>query len=191
MCAEGLAQSPIALEKEESTKLTNARTNWKYTSGSNLITKQYWKETITMGTFGQLEYRDEKGKKHLWTAKEVRFKFPAEHKINGHFADAELQIVHENPEKERSFVSLMLTAKNAGHETMDGLIGKFTIDLYAKREQHKAGFIGCLDATPNLMDILHKKDWKMSFFTYLGSDTIPPCYENVKWFVYEEPIQIS
>lgn len=133
MCAEGLAQSPIALEKEESTKLVNARTNWKYTKGSNLLTKQFWKETITMGTFGQLQYMDDKGKKHMWTAKEVRFKIPAEHKINGKFADAEMQIVHENQEKERSFVSLMLTEKNAGHEIMDNMVGKFTIDLFPKR----------------------------------------------------------
>lgn len=31
----------------------------------------------------------------------------------------------------------------------------------------------------------------MNFFTYLGSDTLPPCYENVRWFVYELPMQIS
>lgn len=89
----------------------------------------------------------------------MRFKFPAEHKINGKFHDAELQIVHENAEKERAFVSIMLTAKSVGYEVIDSLIGKFTIDLFADRKQHKAGFIGCLDAKPNLMDILGIKTW--------------------------------
>lgn len=191
MCAEGLAQSPIALIAEESKKLVNARTKWKYAKANNIVTVQYWKETISTGIFGKLEYIDDNAKKHKWNAREVRFKFPAEHSVNGKFHDGEMQIVHINEEKERAFVSIFLSAKSTGHEIMDTLMGTFKTDLFAERSQHKAGYRQCIDATPNMIDILNKKDWKMSFYTYLGSDTLPPCYENVRWFVYEEPVQIS
>lgn len=58
-CAEGLQQSPINLETEKATKLEKARTNWYYNPGSNLLTKQYWKETVTLGTFGTFEFINE------------------------------------------------------------------------------------------------------------------------------------
>lgn len=134
---------------------------------------------------------DDNLQKFKYTAKEVRFKFKSEHSVDGKYFDCEMQIVHENEQKEKAILSIFLQPRTTGYEIIDELIGKFTIDLYADRKQHKAGFIGCLDATPDLMHMLEKKDWKMNFFTYLGSDTLPPCYENVRWFVYELPMQIS
>ena len=71
---------------------------------------------------------------------------------------------------------------------MDDVLGKFLFDEYPDRKKNKAGFVGCLNSRPNLMNILKK--WNMSFFTYMGSDTIPPCYENVRWFIYEKPLPV-
>lgn len=31
----------------------------------------------------------------------------------------------------------------------------------------------------------------MTYFTYQGSDTLPPCDETVTWFVYEHPLHVS
>lgn len=31
----------------------------------------------------------------------------------------------------------------------------------------------------------------MTYFTYQGSDTLPPCDEAVSWFVYEHPLHVS
>jgi len=64
-------------------------------------------------------------------------------------------------------------------------------ELYPDRNQHKAGNIGCIDSTPNLMDTLKIKKFLMSYFTYEGSDTLPPCNEAVTWFVYSTPVRVS
>lgn len=51
--------------------------------------------------------------------------------------------------------------------------------------------MGCLDSTPNLMNTLKIKNFLMSYFTYQGSDTLPPCDEAVTWFVYTTPVRVS
>lgn len=65
------------------------------------------------------------------------------------------------------------------------------VDLYPNRKEHKPGFKYCLDAKPDLINLLYKEGFSLSFFTYTGSDTLPPCYEDVKWFIYATPIEIS
>lgn len=88
--------------------LEKARANWFYTKGSNLLTKQFWKETVTLGTFGKFEFINEKFESKSWTATEVRFKSPSEHTIDGKQFDMEVQIGHTNSENDRAFVSIML-----------------------------------------------------------------------------------
>jgi len=39
--------------------------------------------------------------------------------------------------------------------------------------------------------LIYKKGWATSFYTYKGSDTIPPCNEDVRWIIYEQPFHIS
>jgi len=65
------------------------------------------------------------------------------------------------------------------------------VDLYPNRKEHKAGFKYCLDAKPDLIGLLYKEAFSLSFFTYMGSDTLPPCYEDVRWFIYANPLETS
>lgn len=54
---------------------------------------------------------------------------------------------------------------------MDKVLNQFMFELYEDRAHHEAGFIGCLDSTPNLEEILKIKPPNMSglnmtYFTY-------------------------
>lgn len=126
----------------------------------------------------------------------MRFKFPSEHTVNGKQFDMEVQIGHTNSENDRAFVSLLIKKSTQDVEQMDKVLNEFMFELYEDRAHHEAGFIGCLDSTPNLEEILKIKPPNMSglnmtYFTYQGSDTLPPCDESVTWFVYEHPFHVS
>lgn len=54
---------------------------------------------------------------------------------------------------------------------MDAVLNKFNFELYEERSQHTAGFIGCLDATPDMEQILkikpdNMRGLNMTYFTY-------------------------
>lgn len=132
-CAEGLLQSPINLVTEEAKLLSKARTEWYYSKGSNLLTKQFWKETVTLGTFGTFQFINEQFETKSWTANEVRFKFPAEHTIDGKQFDMEIQIGHTNSENDRAFVSLLIKKSNQDSEEMDKVLNQFMFELYEDR----------------------------------------------------------
>lgn len=141
-------------------------------------------------------YVDENLQRSKYQATEVRFKFKSEHSIDNKFFDGELQIIHENQQKEKLIISLFLQISKANTKKFDSLMNKFKILAVEDRKRHKVWFSGCLNAKPNLIDLLGTKNDKeqltdilnMSFYTYKGSDTLPPCYEQVRWIIYESPL---
>ena len=74
-------------------------------------------------------------------------------------------------------------------------IDQFYLESWPKREE---GFIldseKCIDfGDPfvNLTRILDISFQSNSFYQYEGSDTVPPCDENVMWYILKDPIIVS
>jgi len=49
----------------------------------------------------------------------------------------------------------------------------------------------CIDAAVNMTMILDNDSVSNSWFMYMGSDTEPPCTEDVQWFVMRDPLIVS
>lgn len=49
----------------------------------------------------------------------------------------------------------------------------------------------CIDAAVNITQILDNDSVSNSWFMYMGSDTEPPCTEDVQWFVMRDPLIVS
>ncbi len=72
----------------------------------------------------------------------------------------------------------------------DAILEMFSWSLWPKRlppfETQK-----CIDAAVNITKIFDNDSVSNSWFMYMGSDTEPPCIEDVQWFVMKDPLIVS
>mmetsp|Transcript_18973 Transcript_18973/g.46591 ORF Transcript_18973/g.46591 Transcript_18973/m.46591 type:complete len:339 (-) Transcript_18973:254-1270(-) len=124
---------------------------------------------------------------------EVRFHMPSEHSFNGARYPMEIQFFHNNKAK-------TLPADNKhGVVSVFAKVGKvngaFPKSAY-KFKQYLPMVTGVqhtLDKPFDLMDLLpgNHNSAQAKYLSYSGSLTTPPCSENVKYFVYTQPIEFS
>ncbi|KAM4688813.1 carbonic anhydrase 13-like [Discoglossus pictus] len=115
----------------------------------------------------------------------------SEHKVDGQGYAAELHIVHWNSEKYSSFVEAALKPDGLG-----------VLGVFLKIGDHNPN----IERITNVLDAIKFKGTQssftnfdpscllpgcMDFWTYLGSLTVPPLFENVIWIVLKEPISIT
>lgn len=63
--------------------------------------------------------------------------------------------------------------------------------MWPRRFSRTEGTQKCIDATVNITKILDNDSVSNSWFMYMGSDTQPPCTEDVQWFVMRDPLIVS
>jgi len=71
----------------------------------------------------------------------------------------------------------------------NAFIEQFNFLMWPRRTQ-KLGQ-KCIDTSVNITKILDNDSVSNSWFMYMGSDTQPPCNEDVQWFVMRDPLIIS
>lgn len=110
MCPEGMLQSPINIDTSKVINDTNINMIPKYKPTRSIVTHLETWETYAQSEFGELIYRNKKRQKAAWKATDVRFKFPAEHTIDGKAPyPCEMQIIHTNGDTHLA-VSVFITA---------------------------------------------------------------------------------
>lgn len=74
-------------------------------------------------------------------------------------------------------------------------INSFLINSWPDKQKSPYGSEKCIDiGTPalNLTTIMDDSvTFSNSFYSYMGSDTVPPCNEDVLWYVMKDPIIVS
>ena len=111
----------------------------------------------------------------------VQFHFhtPSEHQFNGQYYDLELHFVHKDESGNLAVLGVMIEEgrKNEVLETVWDRLPKEA----SKKEVSKKYFIHLHELLPQNQMAYH----------YDGSLTTPPCTEEVKWIVFEQPIEMS
>lgn len=107
----------------------------------------------------------------------VNFHFhtPSEHRIPGVAAQAEIHVVHKLG-KQYAVIGVMLTAGRP-YEALAPVFANLPVKACTKFEA-KIDFDKLLPKEP------------ISYYTYIGSLTTPPCTEDVNWYVLDRALTI-
>jgi carbonic anhydrase len=111
---------------------------------------------------------------------QLHFHTPGEHLVNGRGADMEVHLVHQTLDASKTLAVLGLMV-NAGAENA----------LLARLWERMPDKPGKEVATPLTLDVTEVLPQGRDYWTYSGSETMPPCNENVTWILLKQPIQAS
>ncbi|MGB2088017.1 MAG: carbonic anhydrase [Psychroflexus salarius] len=170
----GLFQSPINLVNFSEDKNLNPL-DLHYADSTKIHSVENNGHTI--------KYNFEKGDYLIYNAKRfnlVQFHFhePAEHLIEGVRYPLEIHLVHTSEEGEICVLGIM-AKEGKNSEPFEFL------ERFLPLEQDESKLIN------KSFDIQSTLPENQNYFTYKGSLTTPPCTENVTWFVFKEPINVS
>jgi carbonic anhydrase len=107
---------------------------------------------------------------------EILFHTPSEHKITGIGYDVEVQLIHRSTESGTAVVSVLFAEYDQPHSLLTSILK----DIPEKGEAR--------DITINPSDLLPKRK---NYFTYVGSETTPPCSEGVSWYIFADSVSLS
>jgi len=84
---------------------------------------------------------------------------------------------------------------NKAIEAGTDYINSFLINSWPNKDSSPVGSEKCIDIGEpalNLSKIMDNSEtFSNSFYSYVGSDTIPPCNEGVQWYIMKDPILVS
>lgn len=173
LCEQGQAQSPINFQKSTVIKSDAADLRFDYHSGEAKVVHRGHTLEMPMPTGNLLWLGNSR-----YTLVSIDLHSPSEHRFNSESYPLEVHLVHKNATGEVAVVALF-----------------FDFGL------HQAALEPFLQAPPLAEgEVAH---WHKPFnpkrllppnpvhYRYLGSLTVPPCVEEVKWFVLRMPRSVS
>jgi carbonic anhydrase len=172
---KGKAQSPIDIREAQKADLPALRFDYKsspipyVTNNGATIRVNY--ESPGSGDFlivGDTRYQ----------LTQFHFHRPSEEYIHGKQFDMVLHLMHQSGDRKVAGVAVLMKAGTA-----NAAIGKLWAHM-PKRE----GDLAAAGLQINPAQMLPRE---LGYYTYLGSQTAPPCNEGVKWFVLKTPITLS
>jgi len=184
-CNAGMAQSPIDIEASEKTALPALR----FESRSGPL-----KYIVNNGYTIRVNYHDAAGTGNLlivgdrtYQLTQFHFHRPSEEYIHGKAYDMVAHLMYQSSDGNVVGVAVLLKAGKANEtlqriwEHMPTSESKVLPDFSHQEEMIPGVEINPAGLVP--------KD--VSYYTYMGSVTAPPCTEGVRWFVLKTPVDIS
>lgn len=162
-------QSPIDISKEYTIKANLPLLKLDYKKVEN-------PEIINNGHTIQVNIPNE-NKLTEYSLKQFHFHIPSEHTINKKSYPLEIHFVHKDDNNNITVVGVMAVLGKPNPE-LDKILS------VAPSEEKTEKLNGSID----LKKLLPKK---LSYYTYSGSLTTPPCTEGVRWIVLKTPITVS
>ncbi len=176
-CKNGREQSPIDIRNTKRANLPALR--FEYKSGA-------LKYLINNGKTIRVNYHDAPGSGNALIVGDKRYQLtqfhfhrPSEEYIHGKPYDMVIHLMHEASDGEVAGVAVLLKAGGANATIQ-------TIWDHIPKTEGKEEEIPGVAVDPGG---LLPRD--VSYYTYMGSLTAPPCTEEVTWFVLKTPVNVS
>lgn len=109
---------------------------------------------------------------------QFHFHHPGEEGVKGKLPDMDIHFVHKSADGKIAVVAVRLNEGNAN-------------TVLAGLWPHMPKTVGASDKTTDEMSPAGLLPQDKGYWTYEGSLTAPPCTEGVRWFVFEEQVELS
>lgn len=110
---------------------------------------------------------------------QFHFHAPSEHQFDGENLDMELHLVHQDANGELAVLGLLIQ-EGEENETLASIWNELPESETAEDVE-----------IANPVDLAALLPSDQAYYHYNGSLTTPPCAEDVKWIVFEKPIEMS
>jgi carbonic anhydrase len=109
---------------------------------------------------------------------QFHFHHPGEEAVKGKLPDMSLHLVHKSADGKIAVIAVRLNEGNANA-------------VLAALWEHLPKTVGATDKLTTSMSPAGLLPTDRGYWTYEGSLTAPPCTEGVRWFVFEEQVELS
>jgi len=174
-CGNGRLQSPVSIQTPATITVPCQPLRFRYRSSSLYITNDG--RALRLG-YDRGSYLVVDGLSYELV--ELRFHVPAEHAIDGHVADAELQLIHGNNRGDIAVVAVPIRAGRRVNQILRRVVDNAPSEAGEQFYGRNVGVNG-------LFLLPGRKD----YYAYLGSLTRPPCTEGVRWYVLHEALEVD
>ncbi len=170
-CASGRRQSPIDLRDGIAVDLEPVRSAYRPVPFRVVDTRRNLSVSVSGGGFDLLG--------RSYELSRIEFHRPSEFTIKGQALDMEAQLVHQSIDGKTAIVSVLLE-KGVENPVVQMVLNNIPLE--------KGGEV----APPTLnLDVPALLPENRAYFTFMGSQTTPPCSEDVLWIVFKQPVQVS
>ncbi len=172
LCQSGERQSPIDISKAK--RMAYEPLSFHYRSAPlDLI----FDGRVMRGHYAAGSYLLTGG--HRYDLKAFELHVPSEHRIQGRQADMEMQLVHQDDQGRTAIVAVLMRAGRS-HNSMLRRIWDHLPKQSGQQTYLRQAGINPVFLLPARRD----------YFAYSGSLTVPPCTEEIDWFVLKEPLEV-
>jgi carbonic anhydrase len=175
-CIKGNEQSPINLEFAQAKVDKKIKRNQIY----------YEPTTFTLLNNGHTIQANATTESNIiivegnaYTLAQFHFHTPSEHQFNGQHYDMELHLVHSDHNGKLAVIGVLIQ-EGGENKLLASVWGDLPKDNTKKESSEK-----------HLIHLQALLPQNQMSFHYNGSLTTPPCTEQVKWIVLEQPIEMS
>ncbi len=181
LCAEGQRQSPVDLGGAVVGGTFSLSRDYE-PAGLRVTRNEHVVDVLDNGHTVQVTY-DEGSTLEVdgmeFELLQYHFHSPSEHTINGEHAAAELHLVHEADSGELAVIGVLMQV---------GTYNPALAPIVDNLPEEPGETVHLEDITIDIDDLLPDDD---EYYRYTGSLTTPPCWEDVRWFVMVEAIELS
>jgi carbonic anhydrase len=171
-CATGQHQSPVDISETKHTYLPPL--SFQYRTSVLSINREGVSVWIDYDSGSYLKIR---GKRYRFIG--FDFHTPGEHSFNGKTAEMEIHLHHLDAQGKRLIVAIPVVSGHRNNITLSRIWEH--IPKYNSLRQYRRIGINPIFLLPS----------DRSYALYSGSETKPPCEENVLWIVFTNPLKVS
>ncbi len=174
-CGEGVSQSPVDIQTgfSEEADLPSLIMRYDDDAVLDVVHKGYTVKAIVKPGKSNLIVG---GVPHRLL--QFHFHTPSEHLVDGVEAPLEMHLVHEGKGGQMVVLAIFIQIDEASHFELGKIFSKLPSE--EGRNVHFGDY-----------DLANLCPRRLNAYTYIGSLTTPPCSEGVRWFVLEEPLELS
>jgi carbonic anhydrase len=171
LCATGKRQSPIDIREGIRVDLEPIRFDYRPTQFRIVDTGHTIQVNVGEGSTMSVMGR-------AYRLTEFHFHRPAEERVNGKAFDMVIHFSHRDDQGKLAMIAVLLE-KGAEHPLIQTLWNNMPLEVNQEV------------APAEILDLNKLLPEDRSYYTYMGSLTMPPCTEDVLWMVFKQPVKVS